>query len=963
MSDASIEAMRSAWAQHREVAKSARSWVEDLCFVAEGRDGCGLGLFARVPLRAEQVITEYGGPRLPLSMLEDGKGEYALEVSNTQTFIDGGWDNWPLCGPSAHTSAPGRGPHCPRYPAIFANHSSVPNARFERRTVSKPSDKLQLRYRMVIVASERIGAGMEIRVDYECGRADYWTNGRTPLETEWRAHYVDPPPPYVNEPRIAEWELPANEATPLTAKNGIIPWVGEAGGDVRLKKLVPLLHRGNPSDWPMIASHLPGRSGPECRRRWSELVSESSGQPRATAVSSEPKSLADAHYAGDADPLAAVDQPSGAGLEDHPLVPAADAPVSIALRAPIAVAAQVPVVLAAGAPSGSLARAPVVSVAPVQSLPTTLPTSRSAVAHEDDSAAQAVLVPCEEVVGVPPTSSARMASPTMYDDPPGASPSANKDPDVQAALQQARQRWAEKDSVELAAPSVASRVTETYSALPQPWPAKKSEPAAPARSSGVPERHPLLQSDSLGLPLDEKPLNLQPAVRVNARKRKSAGYPESCQCHSTGCLKRYCVCFAAGNQCTLGLCKCVGCGNDEGEAAAAKRAVKMKSRLRQPEELHVTEHRDGERSGAPSVRCTCSRSGCVKAYCECYRLGIGCTTACRCTACRNTFGAVEAHAEHASSCAGEGSGAGASVPSNAAVDMGMPSNAAVDMGMPSNAAVDMVMASAGAWGEAMMRVGADVATSEAVAMDLGEAMRPRTPPPPSLPAGVAAGVTTEEAGAAAASACVDGSSATDEATAAATVVAASVLGSSLERDSIGRIELPPGWKLVRRGVRSGTYPVYVSPGGTTVVRSRARAWEKAIAGTVPVQAALPALPALPVATTEMGPQCRVAPGLRPPHMTPHMHQRLNPLHAIASTVPVQAVLPALPALPVATTEMGPQCRVAPGLWPPHMAPHMQRLNPLHAQAAGAVFAQDTHHAQPMVGDVNVLGMGMVEELD
>jgi hypothetical protein len=251
------------------------------------------------------------------------------------------------------------------------------------------------------------------------------------------------------------------------------------------------------------------------------------------------------------------------------------------------------------------------------------------------------------------------------------------------------------------------------------------------------------------------------------------------------------------------------------------------------------------------------------------------------------------------------------MPSNAAVDMGMPSNAAVDMGMPSNAAVDMVMASAGAWGEAMMRVGADVATSEAVAMDLGEAMRPRTPPPPSLPAGVAAGVTTEEAGAAAASACVDGSSATDEATAAATVVAASVLGSSLERARIGRIELPPGWKLVRRGVRSGTYPVYVSPGGTTVVRSRARAWEKAIAGTVPVQAALPALP----------------------------------------------------ALPVATTEMGPQCRVAPGLWPPHMAPHMQRLNPLHAQAAGAVFAQDTHHAQPMVGDVNVLGMGMVEELD
>ena len=137
----------------------------------------------------------------------------------------------------------------------------------------------------------------------------------------------------------------------------------------------------------------------------------------------------------------------------------------------------------------------------------------------------------------------------------------------------------------------------------------------------------LLQSDSLGLPLEERSLASQPEVAkpptgnatLALQKRK---YPESCSCESTGCLKGYCVCFTAERACLSGVCKCRGCRNDDGEAARLSRQAKARRRRT-------------IRTSSAGVRCNCTRSGCAKAYCECYRVGAACTSACRCTACRN----------------------------------------------------------------------------------------------------------------------------------------------------------------------------------------------------------------------------------------------------------------------------------------------------------------------------------------
>jgi len=112
----------------------------------------GLGLFARVPLKPNQAISEYGGPRLPVRM--HTKGHFVLQVPGTQLIIDGACENSPF--------------PCPSSPAVFANHSGKPNARIETWPVDQPVP-LQLRQQMVLVAIEHIPAGAEIRIDYEDG--------------------------------------------------------------------------------------------------------------------------------------------------------------------------------------------------------------------------------------------------------------------------------------------------------------------------------------------------------------------------------------------------------------------------------------------------------------------------------------------------------------------------------------------------------------------------------------------------------------------------------------------------------------------------------------------------------------------------------------------------------------------------------------------------------------------------
>ena len=87
-----------------------------------------------------------------------------------------------------------------------------------------------------------------------------------------------------------------------------------------------------------------------------------------------------------------------------------------------------------------------------------------------------------------------------------------------------------------------------------------------------------------------------------------------CSCIKTKCIKKYCECFANNKFCTN--CICLDCKNKD---------------------IYINfQNKDKENStNKEIVFCTCSKSGCNKKYCECYKEGLKCNIKCRCVKCLN----------------------------------------------------------------------------------------------------------------------------------------------------------------------------------------------------------------------------------------------------------------------------------------------------------------------------------------
>jgi hypothetical protein len=118
---------------------------------------------------------------------------------------------------------------------------------------------------------------------------------------------------------------------------------------------------------------------------------------------------------------------------------------------------------------------------------------------------------------------------------------------------------------------------------------------------------------------------------LKTEEGKSTQSRHCCSCKKSRCLKLYCECFANGGYCHG--CNCVDCHNRahfQEEIRQAKQTIGEKNPV--AFKRRMCEDND-ER--AP-ISCNCSKSGCLKKYCECYKNGLKCGSSCNCVSCSNT---------------------------------------------------------------------------------------------------------------------------------------------------------------------------------------------------------------------------------------------------------------------------------------------------------------------------------------
>jgi len=94
-------------------------------------------------------------------------------------------------------------------------------------------------------------------------------------------------------------------------------------------------------------------------------------------------------------------------------------------------------------------------------------------------------------------------------------------------------------------------------------------------------------------------------------------YGYKCSCSKTQCNRKYCECFNSGNYCVD--CNCKNCSN------------------KPPANIYTNKHPSDElsKNKKSKIICTCTKSGCNKNYCECFKSGQKCSLLCRCISCEN----------------------------------------------------------------------------------------------------------------------------------------------------------------------------------------------------------------------------------------------------------------------------------------------------------------------------------------
>jgi hypothetical protein len=140
-----------------------------------------------------------------------------------------------------------------------------------------------------------------------------------------------------------------------------------------------------------------------------------------------------------------------------------------------------------------------------------------------------------------------------------------------------------------------------------------------SKDSNIPIIYPQFQLGSLsGLKASPQ---MHPFIYQENQNKKVLDIKNKpcCSCNKTKCIKKYCECFANNKSCTN--CLCLDCRNKDIFLPGTEGALSSENK--------------NKNKGKEIVVCTCSKSGCNKKYCECYKEGQKCNIKCRCINCLN----------------------------------------------------------------------------------------------------------------------------------------------------------------------------------------------------------------------------------------------------------------------------------------------------------------------------------------